>query len=145
MRNAIVGRHPAGLNTMVGTKILVIGVLCLANAGCSASELAPLVFEGHEFHNSLVTRELSEIRHVPRSVVGGNPYLSADSEFVGAIGRSSSQGRLDGQGVRHALHALYGAEADLGFYGLETGSEADADRLEDALRGIWAHNVVFSS
>jgi hypothetical protein len=141
MRNAIVGRHTAGFNTMVGAKALVIGVLCLASAGCSASELAPLVLEGHELHNSLVTRELSEIRHVPRSVVGGNPYLSAGSEFVEAIARGGSQGRLDGRGVRLALYAFYGAESDLGFYGLEAASEADADRLEDALRGVWAHNV----
>jgi hypothetical protein len=100
-----------------------------------------LVLEGHELHNSLVTGELSEIRHVPRSVVGGNPYLSDDPEFVEAIGRGSSQGRLDGKGVRLALYAFYGAESDLGFYGLEAASEADADRLEDALRGIWAMNV----
>ena len=53
MRNAIVGRHTAGFNTMVGAKALVIGVLCLAIAGCSASELAPLVLEGHQLHNSL--------------------------------------------------------------------------------------------
>jgi hypothetical protein len=141
MRNAIVGRHTAGFNTMVGAKALVIGVLCLTIAACSASELTPLVLEGPELHHSLVTGKLSKIRHVPRSVVGGNPYLSADPEFVEAIGRGSSQGRLDGKGVRLALFAFYGAESDLGFYGLEAASEADADRREDALRGIWAYTV----
>lgn len=128
---------------MIGAKSLVIGVLCLAIAASSTSELAPLVLEGHELHSSLVARELGEssIRHVPRAVVKGNPYLSADSEFIEAIARSGSQGRLDGKGVSFALYALYGAERDLGFYGLEAASEADADRLEDALREVWAHNV----
>ena len=143
MRNASVGRRTAGFNTMIGAKALVIGVLCLALAGCSASELAPLVLEGHELHNSLVTREFDEssIRHVPYAVLGGNPYLSNDSEFVEAIAGGSSQGRLDGKGVRFALYAIYGAERDLGFYGLEAASKADADRREDALRGIWAYSV----
>jgi hypothetical protein len=126
---------------MVGVKALVIGVLCLTIAGCSASGLTPLVLEGPELHNSLVTGKLSKIPHVPCSVVGGNPYLSADPEFIEAIGRSSSQGRLDGKGIRFALYAFYGAKSDLGFYGLEFVSEADADRREDALREIWAHNV----
>lgn len=141
MRYAIAGRHTAGFDTMAGAKALVIGVLCLTIAGCSASELTPLVLEGHELHSSLVTGKLSNIRHVPRSVVGGNPYLSADPEFVEAIGRGSSQGRFDGKGVRSALFAFYGAKSDLGFYGLEFASEGDAGRREDALREIWAHNV----
>jgi hypothetical protein len=102
-----------------------------------------LVFEGQELHSSLVTRQLDEssIRHVPRSVIGGNPYLSDDSSFVEAIARSGSQGRLGGQGVRHALYAVYNAGSDLGIYGLEAESEKEADRLEDALRSVWAHNV----
>lgn len=106
-----------------------------------ASELAPLVLEGHELHDSLVTREFNEssLRHVSFAVIGGNPYLSADAEFVEAIGSSSSQGQLDGKGVRFALYAHYRAERDLGFYGMEAASEADADRLEDALREIWAY------
>lgn len=126
---------------MVGTPALVIGVLCLAVADCRAGELASLVLEGHELHESLVTRELTEIRHVPRSVVEGVPYLSDDPGFVEAVGRGSSQGHLDGKGVRLALFAMYGAERDLGFYGLEASSKADADRLEEALREIWTHNV----
>ena len=141
MRNAIVGRHTAGFNIMVGARALVTGVLFLTIAACSASELTPLVLEGPELHHSLVTGKLSKIRHVPRSVVGGNPYFSADPEFVEAIARGSSQGRLDGKGVRFALFAFYGAKSDLGFYGVEFASEADVDRREDALREIWAHNV----
>ena len=73
--------------------------------------------------------------------LGEDKNISADPEFVEAVGRGSSQGRLDGKGVRLALYALYGAERDLGFYGLEAASQADVDRLEDALRGVWAHNV----
>jgi hypothetical protein len=78
---------------------------------------------------------------VPRDVIEGNPYLSDDSEFVEAIARSGSQGQLGGKGISFALYALYDAECELGFYGLEAASQADADRLEDALRGVWAYNV----
>jgi len=106
-----------------------------------ASELAPLVLEGHELHDSLVTREYNEssLRHVPFAVIGANPYLSADADFVEAITSSCSHGKFDGRGVRFALYAHYRAEHDLGFYGLEAASEADADRLEEALRKIWAY------
>jgi hypothetical protein len=141
MQDASVRQYLAGGRGLVVVAALVVGVLGLVSSACGVSELAPLVREGPEWHDSLVTRELSEIRHVPGSVVRANPYLSAEPEFIKAIGRGSSQGRLEGRGVRLALYALYRAERDLGMYGLEAASEADADRLEDALRGVWAHNA----
>ena len=69
-----------------------------------------------------------------------NPQLSTDAEFVETIARAASQGRLGGAGVRAALYAFYLGESNLGFYGLEAASTADADRFEGALRGIWAYN-----
>ena len=128
---------------MVGAATFFIGVLFLVMVDGSSSELAPLVLEGPELHESLVTLDLSEIRHVPPSVLEGNPYLSDRQEFVYAIGRGSSQGQLRGEGMLRALYAIYRAEHDLGLYGLEAASKADADRLEDALREIWAHNASF--
>lgn len=134
---------PLTARPQAGARAICSGVLVLLLAACSTSGLAPLVLEGPELHASLTTHDLDDgpIRHVPRAVVGGNPYLSADAEFVEAIAHSGSQGRLDGEGVRSALYALYDGEADLGFYGLEAASEADADRLAAALRETWAHNV----
>lgn len=108
-----------------------------------ATGLRPLVLEGQELHPSLVTRRLDDklIRHVPRSVLRGNPQHSTDAEFVKAIAYSGSQGKLGVEGIRSALYALYLGESEVGFYGLEAASAADADRLEDALRGIWSQNV----
>jgi hypothetical protein len=89
-----------------------------------------------------VTRKLKDASrlHVARAVLRDNPHLSTDSEFVDAIAHSASQGRLGGEGIRAALYALYLGERELGLYGLEAASSTDADRLEDALRGIWAYN-----
>lgn len=108
----------------------------------AANGLAPLALEGRELHPSLMTRRLDDkpIRHVSRSVLQGNPQHSADPEFVKAIARSGSQGNLDEKGIRSALYALYLGEKELGFYGLEAASAADANRLEEALRKIWARN-----
>jgi len=90
-----------------------------------------------------VTRKLEDAsrRHVGRAVLRDNPCLSTDAEFVNAIAHSASQGRLDGEGIRAALYALYLGESELGLYGLEVASAADADRLEGFLRGICAYNV----
>jgi hypothetical protein len=44
-------------------------------------------------------------------------------------------------GVRAALYALYFGESEVGLYGLEAATPADADRLEGVLRGIWALNA----
>ena len=78
---------------------------------------------------------------MPPSVLRANPYLSTDAEFVDAVAHGASQGRLGGEGVCAALFAIYRAERDLGVYGLEAATTADADRLEDAVREIWAHNA----
>lgn len=68
---------------------------------------------------------------------------STDPEFVDAVAHGPSQGRLGKAGIRAALYALYlhFGESDLGLYGVEAASAADADRLETAMRGIWAYNA----
>ena len=117
-----------------------LGFLLLA--ACSTSGLSPLMLEGHELHPSLRTRQLDEpLRHVPRDVLRANPQHSTDPDFVRAIAGGGSQGRLDRDGIRSALYALYLGERDLGFYGLEAESLAEADRWEGQLRKIWSHNV----
>ena len=105
--------------------------------------LDSLVFEGHELHASLRTREPDHRnRHLPAGVVPpGNPHLSTDAEFVEAIARTGSQGTLGREGIRSALYALYVGEKELGFYGLEAESVADANQREDALREIVANMV----
>jgi hypothetical protein len=125
----------------MSTKLLPVWSLLLL-AGCAPSALAPLLVDGQELHASLATRKLNDVSrlHVPRAVIRDNPYLSTDVEFVDAIAHSASQGRLGGDGVRAALYALYLGESELGLYGLEGASIADTDRLEGALRRIWAHN-----
>ncbi len=112
-------------------------------AACGTSGLNPLVLDGHELHASLVTQQIDDVTrlHVPRAVLRDNPQLSTDAEFVEAIARSGSQGQLSGEGIRAALYALYRGESEVGFYGLETASTADANRLEGLLRGIWAKNA----
>jgi hypothetical protein len=125
----------------MSTKLL-LGWSLLLLAGCAPSALGPLVVDGQELHASLVTRKLEDTSrlHVARAVLRDNPYLSTDAEFVDAIAHGASQGRLGGEGIRAALYALYFGESELGLYGLEVASTADADRLEGALRGIWAYN-----
>lgn len=127
----------------MSTKPLRAWPLAFLLAACATSGLGPLVLDGQQLHASLVTQPLDgeSLRHVPVAVVHGNPQLSSDAEFVEAIAHSASQGALDGEGVRAALYALYVGENELGFYGLETASTADADRLEDFLRRTWAHNA----
>lgn len=134
---------PAVFRKMIGTKTFLAASLGLLLAACSTSGLSPLVLEGRELHPSLTTRQLDDrpIRHVPRSVLRRNPQHSSDAEFVKAIAKSGSQGNLGGEGIRSALYALYVGDREVGLYGLEAASAADADRLEDALREIWSHNV----
>ena len=108
----------------------------------SGSGLGSLVLEGHELHASLKTRQIDDsVRHVPRALIPGNPHVSTDAAFVAVIARNGSQGSLGREGIRSALYALYREKNELGFYGLEAVSAADADRWEEALRKIWAHNV----
>jgi len=108
----------------------------------SGSGLGSLVLEGHELHTSLKTRQIDDsVRHVPRALIPENPHLSTDAAFVAVIARNGSQGSLGREGIRSALYALYREKNELGFYGLEAVSAADADRWEEALRKTWAHNV----
>jgi hypothetical protein len=107
------------------------------------SGLESLVLEGHELHASLRTRQIDEpSRHLlPGALPPGNPHLSADAGFVEAIARGQSQGTLGREGIRSVLYALYVGEKELGFYGVEAESVAEANRRENAVRRIMAHNV----
>ena len=121
--------------------LLLVGFLI---AACSTigSGLDSLVLEGHELHASLKTRQLDDsVRHVPRDLIPGNPHVWTNAAFVAAIACCASQGRLGGEGIRSALYALYREKSELGFYGLEAVSAAEADRREEALRDIWSHNA----
>ena len=141
-----------GFNAMIRTKPLLAGILgFLLASSCSVSGLSSLVIEGHELHASLKTRKLeNSFGHLAPDVVPpGNPHLSNEARFVEAISRSGSQGRLGSHGIRSALYALYLGDEEtvgawpneLGFYGLEAASAADANQREDALREIWGNNV----
>ena len=123
---------------------------CLRSAGrhdghtkSGESGLESLVLEGHELHASLRTRQIDEpSRHLlPGALPPGNPHLSADAGFVEAIARGQSQGTLGREGIRSALYALYVGEKELGFYGVEAESVADANQREDAVREIVANMV----
>ncbi len=119
--------------------VLAIAVLL---AGCATSALGPLVMDGQELHASLEIRRLNDASrlHVPRAVLRDIPYLSTDAHVVDVITGGASQGRLGGEGIRAALYAHYLGESELGFYGLEAASTADAERLEGSLRPIWAYS-----
>ena len=124
----------------MSAKWLLGGFLVLL-AGCAPSALRPLVVDGPELHASLVTRRLEDAAKLHLApVLRDNPYVSTDTKFVDTTTRMSSQGRVDGTGVRAALYALYLGEGEVGLYGLEAASPEDADRLEGVLRAIWAHN-----
>ncbi len=126
----------------MSTKLLLSWSFLLLFAGCARGGLGPLVLDGPELHASLVTRKLKDAAKLHLApVLRDNPYLSTDSGFVGVLARIASQGRLTGgEGVRAALYALYRGESEVGLYGLEAASPADADRIEGVLRAIWAHN-----
>ena len=78
---------------------------------------------------------------MPRALIPENPHVSTDAAFVAVIARNGSQGSLGREGIRSALYALYREKNDLGFYGLEAVSAADADQWEEALRKIWSNNM----
>ena len=126
----------------MGQALLLSGLL-LAASSAFGSGLDSLLLEGHELHASLVARPLDSFRDLPVGVVPPkNPQLSSDETFVSAIARGSSQGRLDRRGIRTALYARYAAgENELGMYGLEAKSDADAELREKAVREIWAYNA----
>ena len=120
---------------------MLLGWSLLLLAGCAPNPLGPLVVDGQELHASLVTRELEDAARLHVApVLRDNPYPSTDSRFVDVIARIASQGRAGGEGVRAALYAIYLGESEVGLYGLEAASPADAERLEGVLRGIWALN-----
>lgn len=123
------------------TKSLLGSWLVLLLTACSMSGLRPLVLDGPELHSSLVPKQLDGANHGVPPGVRYNPHFSTDDEVVESIARCASQGQLGGHGIRAALYALYQDERELGFYGLEAASTADADRLEGILRETWAHNV----
>ena len=102
-----------------------------------------MAVEGHVLHATLKTLQLENSqRHLaPKMLPLGNPHLSNDDEFVETIARAGSQGRLGRQGIRSALYAVYVEESELGFYGLEAASIAEANQRENALRKIWIKNV----
>ncbi len=122
--------------------LLISGFLLAASSACG-SGLDSLVLEGHELHASLVARRLDSFRDLPPGVAPPkNPQLSSDDKFVRAIAHGSSQGKLGREGIRTALYARYAAgEKELGIYGLEAKSDADAERREKALREVWAYNT----
>ncbi|MCB1050640.1 MAG: hypothetical protein KDC71_08565 [Acidobacteria bacterium] len=104
--------------------------------------LGALFEEAERIHPSLSLSPIHRFvpRHVDPKVVTQNPQLSSDPAFIEAIAHSGSQGNLSAVGIRAALYVLYRGEKDVGFYGLEAESLAEADHLESALRKIWAHN-----
>lgn len=129
---------------MTDTKRLFVGFIGFSLAAfSSASGLEPLLLEGAELYHSLHALPVEKpIRHLPAHIsLPRNPYASTDSEFVEAVAKSSSQGRLHRDGIRSALYAFYVEDKQLGFYGLEAASALDADRREAALREIWTYNV----
>lgn len=127
---------------MMTTRLLLGCSLLLLLAGCTPGALGPLVVDGQELHASLVTRKLEDAAKLALApVLPANPHLSTDSAFVAVLAQIASQGRLaGGEGVRTALYALYLGESEVGLYGLEAASPADADRIEGVLRAIWVHN-----
>ncbi len=122
------------------TKSLLAGSLVLALTACTTNGLRPLVLDGHDLHPSLGPKQLDGANHGLPPGVRDNPQFSTDVDVVKSIAHYASQGRLGGDGVRAALYALYQAETELGFYGLEAATTVDADRIEGVLRAAWAHN-----
>lgn len=129
--------RPRALWTLFGSALLSLA----ATAG-SPGELDRFVLDAHELHEALVAVPVDGLPlHVPHDLLRENPQLSTEPEFVEAVARGSSQGRLGSDGVRAALYAVYQEESQIGVYGLEAESSADADRLEPLLREIWARNA----
>lgn len=120
-----------------------LAVFTLFSANCWSVELKSLIIQAKDIHPLLETQQLSResIRHISFDVLHDNPQYSEDIKFVNAIARSSSQGKLNGKNIRSALYALYNAGKDLGFYGLDTKNNRDAEQLEIKLRKIWSHNI----
>ena len=107
------------------------------------SALHCLLLEGHELHTSLRISQLDSLQDLPTNAeLPGNPHLSTENAFVDAIAHGGSQGRLGPEGIRSALYAHYTTgENEVGMYGLEAKSFADADRREKEVREIWAYGA----
>lgn len=126
---------------MMITRLLLAGWLCLLLVGCNTSGLQSLVLDGHELHSSLVLKALGGAKHGVPPGVRDNPCYSTNVDVVESVTRFQTQGQHGGEGNRAVLYALYHqGEHELGLYGLEALTPADADRFEGILRGIWAHN-----
>ncbi len=136
-------------------KLMAVSVLLLflsADANLNAQEkpnqhaesfsLESLLLDGHELHITLQTQNIDQIRGIPSGMVLlENPHRSTDTAFVNATARGGSQGRLDGMGMEAALYARYtDGKSEIGFYGLTAESDEVADKREQAIRDIWAHN-----
>ena len=137
-------KESAHLSYQSMKKLLLLLGFLIAACSTKASGLDSLVLEGHELHASLKTRQLDDSdrrHHVPRALLPGNPHVSTNAAFVAAIATCASQGSLGREGVRSALYALYLGKKELGFYGLEAESAADADRWEGTMRKVMSHNV----
>ena len=121
--------------------LLLLGFL-IAACSTRGSGLDLLVLEGHELHASLKTCQIDDSdQHMPRALIPKSPHVSTNTAFVAAVVRNASRSSLGTEGIRSALYALYREKNDLGFCGLEAVSAAEADRWEEAVRKIWAHNV----
>lgn len=120
--------------------MIVAALVGLFLVACKNDGLESLLLDGPELHESLVTLHVDEL---PLHVLRENPQLSTDAAFVEAVARGSSQGRLDSEGIRAAFYAVYRDESgvDVGFYGLQAASTAEAGRREELLRDIWALNT----
>jgi hypothetical protein len=122
----------------MSSKVFLAAALGLLFAACGPSGLNPLVLDGHGLHASLVTQQIDD---VPRAVLRDNPQLSTEPEFVEVVARGGSQGQLGGEGIRAAFYAVYRGRSEVGRYGLEASSTANANRLEGLLREIWTTNA----
>ena len=108
-----------------------------------SSGLSAISLSGHELYKHLITHPLTSIRHLPENIdLQRNPSISLEPDFVRAVAGSSSQGRLQPDGIHAALYGFYKeGKVDLGIYGLEAKSPAAADKREKEIRKIWAYNA----
>lgn len=103
-----------------------------------------MVFEGSEVLPSLRTRKADEPAWLVRSdfVLPSNPCVSTNEEFVEAVSRSSSMGKIPREGVLSALYAAYGDEEKCVLIrGIEAATGLDAIWREAALLAIWKVNA----
>jgi len=105
--------------------------------------LALVFMQGKDLHPSLKTGDPStgEVRDLSGPEIKYNPQLDSDPAFVEVVARSSTHGKHPARGLSSALYARYLGESEIGFYGLEASSKADADWWETTTRAIWAKNA----